>query len=355
MTKEQLKAYIADIHISLVEAMQKIDDNAVGILFLVENNGVLCGAVSDGDIRRWILKTGEIDCDIFRVMNSSPKSLQKDQIHKKQEYLMEHKIQVLPIVDEGNHVVDIAFSRDKEINIRQHRKSFHEVPVIIMAGGKGTRLYPYTKILPKPLIPIGDVPIVQRIVDTFLEYGASRIYMTINYRKEMIRAYFSEIANNYPISFVEEDKPLGTAGSIRLIGDKFENPIVVTNCDILIHTDYEELYRQHKESGNQITMVTALKHNTVPYGVVYSGEDGVVNKIVEKPKTSFFVNTGMYVLNPEMLSLIPENVMFHMTDLIEKAIEKGYQVGMYPVSEEAFLDMGEFEEMKRMENKLQES
>ena len=221
-----------------------------------------------------------------------------------------------------------------------------------MAGGKGTRLYPYTKILPKPLIPIGDIPILERIINRFCAFGVSKYYMTVNYKKNMIKSHFAELAPDYSIEYIEEDIPMGTAGSIKLIHEKFNAPVVVTNCDILIEADYEDIYEYHRNSGNVMTIVSALKNIEVPYGVLKTAANGVVTAFEEKPKLSYFVNTGMYIVNGDMLDKIPENTFFHMTNLVEKLMNEGLQVGMYPISEEAFLDMGEFEEMRRMEEKL---
>ena len=223
---------------------------------------------------------------------------------------------------------------------------------IVLAGGKGTRLYPYTKLLPKPLIPIGDIPIMERIIDAFREYGARTFYVTVNYRKSMIKSYFSEVAAGYQIKYVEEEKPLGTAGSLPLLGDAFHEPFLVTNCDVLIHANYADIYKHHQEMGNELTIVTALKNIVVPYGVIHSSGNGRIDAMEEKPKLSYFVNTGMYILNPAVLDEIPRDAFFHMTDLADKLLKEGRQVGMYPISEDSFLDMGEFEEMRRMEEKL---
>ena len=151
---------------------------------------------------------------------------------------------------------------------------------------------------------------------------------------------------------MEEDKPLGTAGSLRLITEPFTKPFIVTNCDILIHADYEDIYRHHKESENALTIVTAMKNMVVPYGVIHASENGMVESMEEKPRLSYFVNTGMYVLDPELIQEIPEDTFFHMTDLADLLLKKHKKVGMYPISEDSFLDMGEFEEMHRMEEKL---
>ena len=235
---------------------------------------------------------------------------------------------------------------------KKDKKTLKDVPVIIMAGGKGTRLYPYTKILPKPLIPIGDIPIMERIIDRFHDFGVERFWATVNYKKNMIKSYFAELTTDYSLDYVEEDKPLGTAGSLHLIKEKFEVPVIVSNCDILIQADYADIYKYHMESENDLTIVTALKNIVVPYGVIHSKEEGKISSMEEKPKLSYFVNTGMYVLSPKALERIPKDTFFHMTDLADMLLQEGEQVGMYPISEESFLDMGEFEEMHRMEQKL---
>ena len=352
MNRKQLSMFLADEHILLAEAMQKIDDNASGILFVTDVEKRLCGAVSDGDIRRWILKTGVITAEIRSLMNPHPKYILENELSDPYVYMRKYSIHAVPVVDSCMKIKDILLADNQEMELDKGKEGLENVTVVIMAGGKGTRLYPYTKILPKPLIPIGDIPIVERIINYFHEYNITDFIMTVNYRKNMIKSYFSEIDKDYEIEYVEEDKPLGTAGSIKLINRQFDQPLFVANCDSLIRADYAELFRFHKKSGNAITIVSAMKNDVIPYGVVYSKENGEIENMVEKPRRSYFVNTGMYVISPEMIDLIPDDTFFHMTDLTEKAIENGYRVGMYPVSEDSFLDMGEFEEMKRMEEKL---
>ena len=193
---------------------------------------------------------------------------------------------------------------------------------------------------------------MERILDRFRDFGVRKFYATVNYRKNMIKSYFSEGTADYDICYVEEDKPLGTAGSLGLIGERFDRPFIVTNCDILIHADYADIYKYHMEAENELTIVTALKNIVVPYGVVHSSENGMITAMEEKPKLSYFVNTGMYILSPKLLEEIPKDTFYHMTDLADKLLQEGRRVGMYPISEDSFLDMGEFEEMHRMEEKL---
>lgn len=352
MKAEQLTAFLISPDSTVVEAMQKIDSNARGILFVINENRKLLGVLTDGDIRRWLIRTGELHGAVAQVMNHNPKVICRKELATAKEYMEEQVITALPVVNSKGLISDIIFRETKESDEPEQKSGLKNVPVVIMAGGKGTRLYPYTKILPKPLIPIGDIPIMERIIDKFQGFGVDKFYATVNYRKSMIKSYFSEMNADYEVYYVEEDKPLGTAGSLQLIQDTFDCPFVVTNCDILIHADYTDIYKYHIESENELTIVTALKNIVVPYGVVHSSENGVVEHMEEKPRLSYFVNTGMYILNPGLVKEIPEDTFFHMTDLSELLLKQGRKVGMYPISEDSFLDMGEFEEMRRMEEKL---
>lgn len=348
MEMERINSFIGSASLSIVDAMEKIDVNAKGILFIVDENKCLVGSLTDGDIRRWILKSGKITATVIEAMNPLPYVLSdgKDAL----KVMKEKHITAIPIIDDDKNIVDIRLLSDYEENIRKGDLS--GVPVVVMAGGKGTRLYPYTKILPKPLVPIGETPIVERIIDYYTGFGMKLFYMTVNYKKAMIRSYFDDIDREYEIKYVEEMKPLGTGGSLKLIKDKFNKPIFVTNCDALILADYYDIYQYHINSGYDITMISALKNFQVPYGVLHTGENGVLKSMEEKPKLSYFINTGMYIINPETIELIPKDTMFHMTHLVEKVMAQGGKVGTYPVSEDSFLDMGELDEMKRMEEKL---
>lgn len=352
MKKEMLDNFIIRKEQTVVDALQKIDANAKGIVFVVDENGCLAGTLTDGDIRRWLLKTGDLKGKVESIMNRNPKFVYRKDSKMAMEEMEKYQITALAIVDTKGKIQDIVFRSQSTVEKDEQEQLLKEVPVIIMAGGKGTRLYPYTKILPKPLVPVGDIPIMERIINKFRDFGVKDFYATLNYRKNMIKSYFSEIEADYNISYVEENEPLGTAGSLCLIEKKFDGPVIVTNCDILINEDYNEIYRYHINSGNEMTLVSAIKNIVVPYGVIHSAENGSISSLEEKPKLSYFVNTGMYLLNPEILDEIPKNTFYHMTHLADKLLKEGRKVGMYPVGEDAFLDMGEFEEMHRMEQAL---
>lgn len=331
--------------------MSKIDANSRGILFIVDEQDKLIGSLTDGDIRRWILKSGNVNENVSLAMNNQPKFLYIDDTSESKKYMIESSIKALPLLNEENQVVDIRFLDEKYFD-DVNNKNLRGVSVVIMAGGKGTRLYPYTKILPKPLIPIGETPIVERIIDYFCKFGIIDIYMSVNYKKGMIRSYFEDIKSVYSINYIEEDKPLGTGGSLKLVKSGFDRPFFVTNCDTIVLADYGDIYSYHLKSGNDITMVSALKNFQVPYGVLKTKGNGELESMEEKPKISYFINTGMYVVNPDVLEYIPDGTVFHMTNLVEKVMTNNGKVGTYPVSEDSFLDMGEIDEMKRMEEKL---
>jgi dTDP-glucose pyrophosphorylase len=350
MSGIDIRKFIATKSFSVVNAMEKIDNNSSGLIFIIDKEERLIGSLTDGDIRRWLISTGNLNAKVDQVMHANVRFLFENERGKAEELMRRETIHVLPIVDRQLRIVDIVTDKRNSNEIEPRSVDcLKDIPIIVMAGGKGTRLYPYTKILPKPLIPIGDIPILERIFDRFYLFGSRKFYVTVNYKKDMIKAYFNDLKPSYEIEFIDEDKPLGTAGSIRLINERFSSPVVVTNCDILIEVDYEKLLQYHKDSGNDITVVSSLKKITVPYGVLTVGKEGKVTDMEEKPQFSYFINTGMYIVNPEYLELIPLDKVFHMTDLVELMMTKGKHVGTYPISENSFLDMGQFEEMERME------
>jgi len=332
---------------TIKKALKQLDENARKILFVIDGEGKLIGTITDGDIRRWILKHGSLNDAVEKIMNDNPYVLNVRDKYKAKRIMKEKTIQAVPIVDDTgklaaavfwNDVFDDTFKIYDNINL----------PVVIMAGGQGTRLKPYTNIIPKPLIPIGDIPIVERIINRFLNFGCKNFYMTINYKKNIIKAYFNDLEKNYNVSFIEEDKPLGTGGSLYMLKEKINETFFLSNCDILIEADYSDMFHYHKNKKNKITMITSLKHHTIPYGVIDINRMGDVRHIEEKPQMDYLVNTGVYILEPEVINDIPQNTFFHITDLIKLYIEKGEKVGTYPISDKSWLDMGQLEEMEKM-------
>jgi dTDP-glucose pyrophosphorylase len=338
---------LIDENITVTEAMQALDKTANKVLFIVRD-AKLTAAISDGDIRRWILKKGNLEAKIKDIANYNPKFIfEKDKAIGK-KYMRQNSIEALPIVDENFKIVSVMLWNDQEID---NSKNLN-LPVVIMAGGLGTRLYPYTKILPKPLIPIGEIPITEHIISRFHKHGCRHFYLIVNHKKNMIKAYFNEIEKDYLVTYIDEERPLGTGGGLSLLKGRIDSTFILTNCDILIEEDFEKIYRFHKQENNFITMVCSLKEIRVPYGVIEIGDNGEIDNMKEKPTLSFLTNTGCYIVEPKVIAEIEENKSMGFPDIIEKYKESGEKISVYPISENAWMDMGQLDQMEEMKKRL---
>lgn len=338
-------------NMSIIEALRRLDETAGKALLVVDNEGHLMGTLTDGDVRRYLLDGRSLEDSIIEVYRKNSKYLFESEYSEAQakKIFLEYKISLLPIVDKEKRIIGVI-SWDKifseETTKRVRRKKSFNVPIVIMAGGKGTRLDPFTKILPKPLIPIGEKPIIELIMDKFHEYGMEDFYVTLNHRSKMIKAYFEEFKSKYKIKYIDEDKPLGTAGGLKYLQGKVDGAIFVSNSDIIIEEDYEKILKYHVKNKNQITIIASVKNYNIPYGVCEIENGGILRKISEKPNFSFLVNTGMYVIDSSVLSIIPENEFYNVTDLIEDSKAGGGRIGVFPISERSWTDIGEWEKYK---------
>ena len=335
---------------TVLDAMKQLDQVAKKVLYLVENE-VLIGALSDGDIRRWILTGGDLHAPITGIFNRNPKFLPVGESESVKDFLQENGIESVPLVDEQGHIVKVVFWNEKK-PVRQKEKLC--LPVVMMAGVKGTRLYPYTKVLPKPLIPIGESPIAEIIMDRFYTMGCEAFYLVVNHKKNMIKAYFGEVDKPYTVEYADEIQMLGTGGGIRLLKGRINETFILTNCDILVEADFSEIYSLHKRDGNAVTMICSLKNFSIPYGVVDIGEHGEVAAMKEKPQISFFTNTGSYIVEPCVIDLIADNENIGFPDVIARCQEKGLKTGVYPINEGKWMDMGQLDEMEKMCLRLNE-
>ena len=333
---------------SILDAMCQLDRSGKKILFVHQDKKLLA-SLTDGDIRRWILKKGDLQMSVQYAANYHPRFLYEQEEDLAMRTIKELGIDAIPIVNNEYLIQKIIFANE---SMQKHIKFDIEVPVVIMAGGLGTRLSPYTKILPKPLIPVGDYPIAEHIIHQFCLYGCRQYYMIVNYKRNMIKAYFDELDKKYQLDFIVEEKPLGTGGGISLLKGKMNKTFILTNCDILIDDDLTKAYQQHTKSGNLITMVCSLKNFIIPYGVVNIGEDGMIESMQEKPNMSFFTNTGCYFVEPEVIEGLTYNEPADFPTVIEKYRKAGKKVGYYPIGEDAWLDMGQLDELEKMKARL---
>ena len=333
---------------SLLDAMKQMDEVKVKIL-LVFSEGHFEGLITIGDIQRAIIKNIPLKDPLSRVLNkkkiygylSEGEDIIKDKMRR-------IRAEVMPILDENGELVDVWFWSDlfKKADMTQREKI--NLPVVIMAGGKGTRLKPITNVIPKPLVPIGDKTILETILDQFEVIGCTKFYMSVNYKADIMKYYLSQLDHKYDIEFFQEDKPLGTIGSVSLLKGKIHTPFFVSNCDSINEQDYRDVYDYHVSNHNDLTIVTMVKSFKIPYGVIETGEDGLLVALSEKPELTYQVNTGVYILNPSCIDEIPEGKFFHITHLMEKIKARGGRVGCFPVSEHAWKDMGEWPEYLKM-------
>lgn len=343
---DRIKDILIKSEISIKQALKVMDKTAKKILFVVKNQNEIFGVITDGDIRRWILRGNSLGSNVAKIINKSP-FLLKEGYSKEEakEIMLSEKIECLPIVDANKRIVSAVWWTDLFDKDFKKQKSV-DIPVVIMSGGEGKRLLPFTNVFPKSLMPIGNKPIIELIVDKFVEYGCKDFYLSVNYKSSLIKAYFNDLERDYSMSYVEEEEPLGTAGSLHLLKDKINSTFFVSNCDILIEADYADILEFHKNSGNKITLVGSMKHYTIPYGVCEIRNGGKLQGINEKPEYDFLVNTGMYVLEPDVLASIPANKFYHITDLINEYLKRQEKVGVYPISEKAWIDVGQLEQLQ---------
>ena len=342
--------FIVSPETTILDTMEKIDKNAQGIAYVVDKDNVLLGVITDGDIRRYILKNQSVNGYAKDIMFTNPVFLNKDNAIKAPRVMRKKSITSVPVLDEERHLLSIEFDDGQKF----YDKMNLNTPVVIMAGGKGTRLYPYTQVLPKPLIPVGEKTITEHIMDRFENFNCNKFTMIVNYKKEFIRAFFSENEQKRDVEFVVEEEFAGTAGGLRLLKDKITSTFFMTNCDILLEEDYAAILDYHKANKNIITLVCALKKEIIPYGTVITDEDGRIKKLTEKPEFEFLTNTCFYIIEPELLDEIPENTFIHITDVIQKCMDKGLNVGVYPVNENAWMERGQMEELEKMRKRLEE-
>ena len=334
--------------LSIIQALKKMDEVKVKMLF-VFNVDKFISILTIGDIQRAIIKNADMNQSVMSIINTNKKfAFLSDSRESIREKMMALRAECMPVVDEDGNLVNVYFWSEMFKHTEAQKRDKIELPVVIMAGGKGTRLKPITNVIPKPLVPVGDKTILEVIMDQFESIGCKKFYMSVNYKADMMEFYLSQLDHKYDIEFFMEDKPLGTIGSVSLLKGKISTPFFVSNCDSINEQDYRDVYDYHINNNNDMTIVTMVKSFKIPYGVIETGEDGLMVSLKEKPEHTYMVNTGVYILNPNLIDEIPEGEFFHITHLMEKVKARGGRVGCFPVSEEAWHDMGEWPEYLKM-------
>lgn len=336
--------YFVTLTSSINLALQGMDKLRTKLLIVINENQSYCGLLSIGDIQRAILNGIPLDTQVSKVLrNEYIIAKPEDSKEEIKKIMLSIRAEFMPVVNESREIVDVIFWEDffeKQDTIPLDQ---FDLPIVIMAGGFGSRVRPLTNVFPKPLLPIGDKSMLEEIFSRFYSHGSRRFYISVNYKAELIEFYLSNQNLPYAIEYFKENKPLGTAGSLHLLRGKLDSTFFVSNCDILIDQDYAAILEYHREQKNEITLVSAIKNIDIPYGTLNTGLNGTLQSLSEKPSFTFQINSGMYILEPSVLDEIPKNKFFHITYLIDKLLKEDRNVGVFPVSEKSWIDVGTLE------------
>lgn len=335
-----LESATINLNSDIRSVMVLINDNSLQIALVVDDENRFIGTVTDGDIRRGLLSGLEMHSPVSRIINRNPTVCQ---INDSKEHILNvatsKSLQQIPIID-GNGVL-VGLELVEELVKRKTKDN----PVVIMAGGLGTRLGDLTRNVPKPMLQVGNKPILQTIIESFAKYGFTNIILSVNYKSHVIEDYFKD-GNGFGvnISYLRETERRGTAGALGLLEKRPDKPFFVMNGDILTNVNFENLLAFHTESKAPATMSVRLYDLQVPYGVVHI-KDNRIGGINEKPVQQFFVNAGIYMINPECLDLVPAHGIFDMTSLFQKLVSEARKPATYLISE-YWIDIGHIKDFE---------
>jgi dTDP-glucose pyrophosphorylase len=341
---ENWKKVILHPDMTILKAIEVIDSSSQQIGLVINSENKLLGTVTDGDIRRGILKGVSLDKSVSLIMNTNPVTI--DLVHSKEQVLnimKKKKIRQIPVVDSGKYVHGL------EIIDELLQSAQYDNWVVIMAGGLGSRLGDLTKHCPKPLISVGGKPLLETILENFRENGFSNFLFSVNYKAGMIEQYFGDGSDwNVNIEYLRENKKMGTAGALSLLEEIPDKPFIVMNGDLLTKINFQQLLDYHLQHKALATMCVREYSFQVPYGVVRMN-DGKLCGIEEKPVQNFFVSAGIYVIEPEALELIPQDSYFDMPSLFDAIIQKGFSANVFPIRE-YWVDIGKRDDLDRANN-----
>ena len=340
---------------SIRDAIKKLDTEDLNLLCVVDKNNKMIGTFTEGDFRKAVLNGLDIKKELSPLINRDFKYLLNGCLDTqvKEMFMNNTLINELPILNKKFQIIKIIKRADilTFSELRKESLKLKNIYVVVMAGGKGTRMDPFTRILPKPLIPLGNDPIIKVILDQFLNYDFKNFFISINEKGEMIKAYFNDFKKKYNIKYIEEKKPLGTIGSLSLIKNKIKKTFFLTNCDILVSHHYPSILKFHQKNKFDLTITASLRDFTIPYGVCNVDSSGKLLSMNEKPNFNYLVNTGLYIFEPKVLELIPNNKIFNINDLIREIKKNNMNIGVYPISNKSWKDFGNWTEYSKIFDK----
>ena len=340
-----LKYLVIEEKAFLKEALNKIDKSGLKSLIVIDNEKKILGTITDGDIRKYFIRSKNKNLSIKKIYNNKPKFIYHYDIYieKIDKVFNKFKINILPVVDKNKKLLDCFIQ-----GLINHNNKIYEkfgTTALVMAGGKGVRLKPFTDVLPKPLIPINGKPVLQIIIDSLLKNKFTNIFISTGYKKEIIKAYFESQKVIYNLNFIEEDKPLGTAGPIlKLNKYKFEN-VLVSNCDVMVKYDISKIMNFHIEKNFDVTILGVKINHKIPYGVIHleNNSNNLINNINEKPIKSYLISSGIYIVRKKVIiKFSKKNKKIDFNDFINHCIKKSFKVGYYKISGKYWRDIGQW-------------
>jgi len=343
--------FFIDHNSKTINAIKKINQLGGQSLIVVAKKNKLKGILSSYDLRKAIMNKNILNKNINKIYNKKPKYVFSDKIKSDLSniYFKIKKLEILPVIDRKTQKIIDVLTQKKLKKLKSKKIKNINCSVVIMAGGKGTRLKPYTEVLPKPLLPINKKPAIRHILDKFQQHKPNKFFITVNYKAEVLKSYFSETRGSYNIQIINEDKPLGTAGSLFYLKNKIKNRFFLTNCDTLINTDYYKLLNFHKKNKNDVTTVVANKIFTIPYGVCEIKKNNF--SLMEKPKLKFKVNVGLYLIESKILKIIKRKKYLDFNSLLNEALKRDCKVGYYEIRDKDWIDVGQMDKYKNFINK----
>jgi len=329
---------------TIKESLQKLTVCGEKCIIVINNKNELLGTLSDGDIRKSIVNQKSLSVKITNIYNKKPKKFYEGKINNSliEKYFLDLRLEVIPIINNKNKLVDlILFSKYFKKNKYKYDDDFKiKVDVIVMAGGLGARLAPFSNIIPKPLMPYKDNNLIENIMNKFKKFNLNNFLITLNYKENLIKSYLESHKKKYNIKFINEKNQMGTVGSLSKVKN-ITNDFFLINCDTIIDLNYLDLYKFHKKNKYDITIVSCLKEFKIPYGCFDINSKGKMIKIIEKPQHNYLVNTGLYIMNSKLLKIISKKVKFDFNEFLEKVNKLKFKIGFYAIDENSWSDFGE--------------
>ena len=346
------KKYIVNKNYTIRNTLKKMSDNKENFCIFVDKN-IVKGMFTEGDFRQSVYIQKSLDDKIEPVINKEFKFVSKNYSNNEVSNIFKNSIvREIPVLEKGR-LKNIIFRNDFYKKINHRTKSVSKnTKVVVMAGGLGTRLDPFTRILPKPLIPLGKDPAIKVIMDKFYEYGLNNFIISLGEKSKMIKSYFSDYRLPYKIKYVEEKNPLGTVGALRLMKNILNKDFFLVNGDTIITTDYPNLLMFHKKHNHYLTLVGAVQNYKLPFGICNFDQNGKLISFKEKPSFDHVINSGLYLVNKKVIKFIPKNKRLDLSELIKILTKKKLSIGVYPISESSWMDIGQHNSYKKALSKL---